>query len=560
MPEFTPLSELMLKTWDAVPVVAGLFGEVPGTQFFDDVSALTTELTHRPEKRWALCLRDSYNFSAAFMAAANADKTLILPGNLQPDALKEIADGYDAIIDDDFFQSLENGALFDFQPLDLDAITLTLYSSGSSGVPKPIKKTLTLLSEEVQTLEKLWGSQLKDSLIAGTVSHQHIYGLLFRILWSLCAGRPFERSMREHPEQVAVHGGSDITLISSPALLKRLETESKPTHYRAVFSSGGALPFSASALSRKKLNTTPIEVFGSTETGGIAYRASQVENTPWALFPSHTMKLNADRCLCIRSAFTGIEGWYETADRCRILSDRTFVLEGRADRVVKVEEKRISLPEIENHLQALEWIGESVALPLEQDGRQTVGAVITLTDAGKNKIAETGRGRFWIQLRKELRRSIEPVAIPRRYRVVEHIPLNPQGKHSLPEMQEFFKESTNDEPKLKPTIISEERSENGIILKMRVDEDIEYFKGHFNSFQLLPGVAQVDWAVHYGTTMLNTPTVFQGMEVIKFFKPLQPGSEVELELTWKADKQKLQFLFLSSEGKYSSGRILLSEA
>ena len=116
------------------------------------------------------------------------------------------------------------------------------------------------------------------------------------------------------------------------------------------------------------------------------------------------------------------------------------------------------------------------------------------------------------------------------------------------------------EPKLKPAILSEKPIENGVVLTLRIDEDIAYFEGHFSTFKLLPGVTQIHWAVDYGQEFLATPPIFKGMEVIKFFKPITPGSTVELTLTWKPEKQKLLFAYNSAEGKHSSGRIRLGPA
>jgi len=561
------LSELMVRQQGDQPVVSGLFGEVSARQFRDDVAALSIVLHENPCRRWALCLRDSYHFAVAFLASAHAGCELVLPGNLQPDALKEISGGFEGIIEDgEITDGLKHerirlplksdgvSSTFEFQPLELDTTYLTLYTSGSSGVPKPIQKSLALLDAEIQTLETLWGDVLVGSCMAGTVSHQHIYGLLFRVLWPLCSGRPFERRMREHPEQVMDHGGAEITLISSPALLKRLDKTGVPTPFRAVFSSGGALPFPTSKSCETLLQTLPIEVFGSTETGGIAFRQSTAIDTPWELFPPIEMKKNAAGCLCLRSPFVPGDDWEETADRCRPLSERTFLLEGRADRIVKIEEKRISLPEVEHHVAALEWITDAVVIPLEQKGRQILCAVITLSKAGHRKIDDVGRGCFWILLRTELRRSVEPVGIPRRYRVVDHIPVNPQGKHSLVELKALFGNTM----KYKPTILSQESGDNSVQLKLRIDEDIAYFEGHFSIFKLLPGVTQIDWAVYYGRELLGTPPIFQGMEVIKFFKPIRPGDIVELMLKWNPEKQKLQFAYSSEEGKHSSGRIRLA--
>ena len=114
------------------------------------------------------------------------------------------------------------------------------------------------------------------------------------------------------------------------------------------------------------------------------------------------------------------------------------------------------------------------------------------------------------------------------------------------------------EAKFKPAILSKEPIENGVVLTLRIDEDITYFEGHFSTFQLLPGVTQIHWAVDYGQEFLATPPIFKGMEVIKFFKPITPGSTVELTLKWNSDKQKLLFAYNSAEGKHSSGRIRLA--
>ena len=326
---------------DVHPVVSGVFGHADWERFKSDVTTLVSVLRRREQRRWALCLRDSYNFAVAFMAAAHAGCELILPGNLQPEALSEISNSFDGILQDTEMPALKDterihlpltsandGVRSPFTRLDLDTVFIKLYTSGSSGTPKPVRKMLAVLNAEIQTLEKIWGEKIENSLIAGTVSHQHIYGLLFRILWPLCAGRPFERRMREHPEQVMNHGG-DVTLISSPALLKRLDANGETANYRAVFSSGGVLPFWAVKRCSELLKTTPIEVFGSTETGGIAFRTATTADTAWELFPPIEMKLNPAGCLCLRSPFLDMDDWVETSDRCRLLSDRTFMLAGR---------------------------------------------------------------------------------------------------------------------------------------------------------------------------------------------------------------------------------------
>ncbi len=94
---------------------------------------------------------------------------------------------------------------------------------------------------------------------------------------------------------------TETTLISSPALLKRLTEEHQPSALRCVFSSGGPLPNDAANHSQQLFGDYPLEVFGSTETGGIAYRQQLSATQPWTLFPGVEAALNHENCLKLRS-------------------------------------------------------------------------------------------------------------------------------------------------------------------------------------------------------------------------------------------------------------------
>ena len=50
----------------------------------------------------------------------------------------------------------------------------------------------------------LWGERLAGTRVLASVSHQHIYGLLFRILLPLSLGLPFDRRSIDYPEQLAL--------------------------------------------------------------------------------------------------------------------------------------------------------------------------------------------------------------------------------------------------------------------------------------------------------------------------------------------------------------------
>ena len=59
--------------------------------------------------------------------------------------------------------------------------------------------------------------------------------------------------------------------------------------------------------------------------------------------------------------------------------------------------------------------------------------------------------------------------------------------------------------KRKPNIIAVDTVENESTLTLNVSADITDFKGHFKRFPILPGVTQIDWALHYAVQELNVP-------------------------------------------------------
>ncbi len=426
--------------------------QISWQEFQGDVAKLCRLLSDSPAQRTAICTQDSYLFTVAFIACALSNKQIVLPGNYQPEALSELSREYDLLLVDESIEVVSNtnvllltNQLFQAEvselvskSIDLRAVRLVLFTSGSSGTPKAIHKTLEQLDIEIAELSKNWQSMLTGSHVHSTVSHQHIYGLLFRILWPLCSSVPFSRFNLEYPEQIVSHADSQMVLVSSPALLKRLSQEQSAKPLVGVFSSGGPLPLEAAQQARTLFGELPIEVFGSTETGGIAYRQQLDAQTPWQLFSCIKAQLNQENCIKLLSPYIDKEQWYQTADECEMVSDSQFILKGRTDRIIKIEEKRISLVEVEKRLDQLAWTKECAVIPFEEPNRLILASVIVLSDEGKQMLSSVGKGKFWLLLRNELRKWLEPIAVPRRFRVVEEIPLNSQGKRLTPQIEQII--------------------------------------------------------------------------------------------------------------------------
>ena len=455
---YTSLSELLSQ--DRAPESIVCFddnSEITWQTFNDNLSQLVQLLSLSPFQRVAICTQDSYLFSVAFLACAVSHKHIILPGNYQPCALAELSEHFDCLLVDDSIGEVEVSDVRNLQTLldsdteaqkpltdnlpdiDLAAIQLTLFTSGSSGTPKAINKTLEHLDIETAQLDKNWGELLKGNRVHSTVSHQHIYGLLFRIFWPLCSGVPFAKNNLEYPEQILSHANKNCVLISSPALLKRLKHETNTAQLAGVFSSGGPLPTESAHQSQNLLGHLPIEVFGSTETGGIAFRQQESAQTPWQLFDCIEANLNSENCIKLLSPYIDNNNWYQTADECEMVSENQFILKGRTDRVIKIEEKRVSLVEVEKRLEQLPWISECVVIPFEEPERLILASVLVLSEEGQATFATMSKGKFWLMLRSELRKWLEPIAIPRKYRIVGEIPLNSQGKRLTSHIEQLIK-------------------------------------------------------------------------------------------------------------------------
>src|SRR6185295_3535595 len=118
--------------------------------------------------------------------------------------------------------------------------------------------------------------------------------------------------------------------------------------------------------------------------------------------------------------------------------DGSFELLGRADHVAKIEDKRVSLAEVERRLCEHAWVKEAAAVALEDGARQYVGAVVELGDAGRAALAERGRAAVTAALKAAVRGRVDPVAVPRAFRFPSVLPVDAQGKRQAARLKEMF--------------------------------------------------------------------------------------------------------------------------
>ncbi|MGO2768291.1 AMP-binding protein [Pseudomonas taetrolens] len=522
--------------------------------FREQALRLAGGLQQRGVQRIAVHLDDAADLAIALFGAWRAGVSVLLPADLQPQTRQR----WNTQVDLWLTNNLELKALYatplTAAELDLDRCQLSLCTSGSSGEPKRIDKSLRQMANEVEALEQLWGTELGEACIIASVAAQHIYGLLFRVLWPLCAGRCFIRQQLAFPEdmQRASRQHASFAWVASPALLKRMTDNldwPALSPVRRVFSSGGALPAEAAQALHQRLGQWPTEILGSSETGGIAWRQGL---NLWQPFSDVQLSQSEDGALRIASTYLPAGHVEQTADAARIEADGRFELLGRLDRIVKLEEKRISLPMLELALVKHDWVREA-RLGVVNEQRASLGALLVLSDSGLFALREHGRRALTQYLRQHLSQHCEALALPRRWRLLRQLPLNSQGK--LPQAQ-IDALLLAPRPKL-PEVLSQTEDDGQWTLTLGIPPDLAFFSGHFPKTPVLPGVVQVDWALNLGQQLLVLPPRFAGMEVLKFQQLVRPGDQLELTLRFDPERSKLHFAYRNANAACSSGRIVL---
>ncbi|USX22485.1 AMP-binding protein [Oxalobacteraceae bacterium OTU3REALA1] len=566
----------------ATGIVGWLAGEgVTNAQLLTRARAWHALLRGHAGRDYALYLEDSIEFGAALLGAWHAGKTIWLSADTLEATCASLRDSVDGFLGEFPAQlaPLQPSALADDDvemggALEADFPALVVFTSGSTGAAQAIPKKLSQMANEVETLDLLFGAAAGDAAILATVSHQHIYGLLFKVLWPLTSGRAIHALSIAFPEALApALAAGPCVLIASPAHLKRLpdhlDWSGARNMLRGVVSSGGPLAPETAFAMGGLLGKVPVEVYGSSETGGVAWRQrSAGADDSWLPFPTVAWRLGEDDGLEVRSPHLPDDDWLALADRAERATrdgEQRFLLRGRSDRIVKIEEKRISLSAMEATITGTGLAAEARVILCDPAAgeRQRVAAFVVPTVAGRTLLAAGGKTALNARLRTALTATVELVALPRRWRYLDQLPVNAQGKTTMAALLALLDKDgaeagpgADTRPRL-PHVRELERTGDRVLLEVTAPSNLYYFDGHFDVAPILPGVVQVDWAIHYGRQYFTLPAIFKGINALKFQQVIQPAQPVRLELLHDAAKGNLQFRYASDAGQHSSGRIVL---
>jgi acyl-coenzyme A synthetase/AMP-(fatty) acid ligase len=222
-------------------------------------------------------------------------------------------------------------------------------------------------------------------------------------------------------------------LVSVPSQYLVLKTESLQRHnLRLAFSSAGMLPRPDADYFHGKTGIAVTEIYGSTETGGIAWKVALPDIQVFRTFKGIDWKLHNGR-LQLRSDFLSPElprdqdGFFTTADRAEPCGADSLTFHGRADDIVKVGGRRVDLSEICDKLKSLSGVRDAVVFAMH--ARTGRGSDIAALIAGTADVSA---------IRSGLAKICEPYVIPRHIKIVESIPVLPTGKYDRAMVEKFF--------------------------------------------------------------------------------------------------------------------------
>jgi acyl-coenzyme A synthetase/AMP-(fatty) acid ligase len=299
------------------------------------------------------------------------------------------------------------------------------YTSGSTGRPKPNAKRWDQFAAttrcNVAALQRAVPATREPARpwIVATVPSQHMYGTEFAVMLPLLAGCGVHAAHPLFPADIAAALGD----VPAPRVLV-----TTPVHLRALLASQVILPAVAAVLSataplgaelardaERRLGTTVIEFFGSTETCVIASRETAREDA-WRPYDGVEVRPAAESTLVAAPWFDAPIAMQDVFE-CR--SDGRFTVVGRSADMIEVAGKRASLADLTRRLLGIHGVQDGVILQPDATASPSVRRLAAIVVAP---------GLAPEMILAELARQCDPVFVPRPLVCVTALPRNEVGK------------------------------------------------------------------------------------------------------------------------------------
>lgn len=477
---------------------------------------------------------DNFLFIIRFLASVFSRKNIyILPDKTRVKSLNFDYDILDDLTTNNLSQASKNICFDEVRP---EEVFVNFCTSGSGGEPKIIKKTLqNLISEADGIKNELKLAENEQIIVKSSTTLGHLFGVTFHLMLSLRCGFIIDTEPVCFPENL--NEGNAI-FVSTPTFLKMTEKFGVPFTIppKLIVSAGSKLEEKVfKALQKKSLVT---EIYGSTETGIIAYKTNPTED--FKIFKDVCVTPVGQRTKVVSEYIYGKEA--EIGDEVEVFAG-TLNLKSRTDRIIKVYEKRVSADELENILSDNELVKASYIFK----HKDKVACLCALSDKGKEFLLKNGVPKLTKLLKQHMKNFSD--VIPQKWKFIDAIPMSMTGKTDVNLIRHIFSVNLSF-----PIILDKDESENSVVYKILFYGQCDFFEGHFPEFKLLPGVVQLYYAKEFANQYFKLKLGAGQWKKIKFSNIIPPDSVVYLKL--EKTQKNVMYEYYSDEDKYASGMFL----
>jgi acyl-coenzyme A synthetase/AMP-(fatty) acid ligase len=405
-------------------------------EFIADAARLAARL---PAGRHALNVcADRYRFAVGLAACLMSGRISLLPSTYTPDVIRQLQEfAPDAFcLSDDPACDIalprmllgpddEAGDVeiaWPAAPIPVSQLAAIVFTSGSTGVPLPYRKTWGRLARCVQSGAPRLGLVAGRSFsLIGTVPAQHMYGFESTVLLALQSGNAFGAERPFYPADICAcleAARRPRALISTPIHLRTLLAADMPLpQLDLIVSATAPLPPELARAVEQGFGAELIEIYGSTETGQIATRRTACESA-WRLWAG--VELSGTPELTF-AAGGHIEQRTALCDVIEITGPERFLLHGRSADLVNIAGKRSSFAYLNQRLTGIPGVLDGAFFLGGEEGAGT-------TRVARLAAVVVAPGWTAAALTERLRETIDAVFLPRPLLLVERLPRNATGK------------------------------------------------------------------------------------------------------------------------------------
>ncbi|GBQ07007.1 AMP-binding protein [Saccharibacter floricola] len=492
-------------------------GPITGTQLLSHAWALAERLPDRPLLNLHTHLLD---FTVVFLATLLRGQTCLLSSQQAPSQLLALQNDYNAVCTGPNLPSVLN--IFPLPPLSeliaqkwdnpslpAHIIAAEVFTSGSTGQAKKHRKCWGELVARSHTAFPLLAvtqpnATSRTTTLLGTVPPYHMYGFETLILQSLHTPTTTASGPCFFPsdiEKLLAQTPAPHTLVTTPVHLRSLTTaQAALPSLERIISASAPLPVDLAQHAEDSFNAPVMEIYGSTETGSIAFRRT-LSDAPWRLYDDTSLLLDPTDTQKETYLF---EAPYATPhplnDVIALDDDRHFHLIGRKGDILKIAGKRTSYAALNKALLQVDGVLDGCFAPLLTGG-EAAGSLHEPTRLQAFIVAPNRDSR---SIMKALREHIDPSFMPRRLIELSTLPRNAVGKlprHAWEALVEHYMEKrcygTFHIPASHPAL-----------------------PGHFPGNPVVPGVVLLDAVFHHLQYDVSTITSVKFLSLVRPDQPM----------------------------------------